>query len=731
MALHAGDHVGPYEVLGSLGAGGMGEVYRARDPRLGRTVAIKVLPASVSADASRRHRFEHEARTTGLLNHPNILVVYDVGDQEGAPFLVTELLEGETLRERLRAGAIPARKAVDYALQAAHGLAAAHDKAVVHRDLKPENLFVTKDGVVKILDFGLALQAVVAEGEDTRSPTLTRETGPGVVLGTVGYMSPEQARGETADHRSDIFSLGAVSLRDADRPPGLPRRHGGRDAERDPEAGAGGVRAGAEGASWRWTASSATASRRSGRTASSRRATWRSALEALGSGSQSVATAVTPVPRRRWLRAVAAVAGAAAFTALGALGGRPLWEKPSPTFKQLTFRHGWADFARFAPDGRTVIYGAAWDGEPTELYMTRTDSPESKPLGLKYAKVLSISADGRMLGAARPHPWRRPVSRRGTARRGPAGRVARRGDTRERARAEWTPDGEICVAPPDDDGVRIELPPGQDPLPVERRDDLFPAPRRPRGPMSPSLEQDRSSSSTARRRSGGSLVEKPPATSTASPGLPTVARSGTRPDRASAPTPGRRPARRHAPVVYRSAGASRAASTPPRDRTCASPSPPTTGHYWDSCDCPSVRGRATARPRADCSSGRPRRGPPAALGRRPRRARVRATPTPERAGPPGGDASGPTRASRDAVPDWPDGYGRGPGAGRALGPASCAEDDVYDVPVGLGVPRRIDLAARLCRLVVRPDAALTPSLGGARLTRLESHAGGVAACQRR
>jgi len=180
MALRAGDHVGPYEVLGSLGAGGMGEVYRARDPRLGRTVAIKVLPASVSADTSRRHRFEHEARTTGLLNHPNILVVYDVGDHEGAPYLVTELLEGETLRERLRTGALPLRKAVDYALQVAHGLAAAHDKAVVHRDLKPENLFVTKDGVVKTLDFGLALHEVVTDRGDTRSPTLTRETGPGV-----------------------------------------------------------------------------------------------------------------------------------------------------------------------------------------------------------------------------------------------------------------------------------------------------------------------------------------------------------------------------------------------------------------------------------------------------------------------------------------------------------------------------------------------------------------------
>ena len=210
MALHAGERLGPYEILGAVGAGGMGEVYRARDPRLGRTVAIKVLPASVSSDPTRRHRFEHEARATGLLNHPNILAVHDVGDHEGAPYLVAELLEGETLRERLQAGGLPVRKAVDYALQVARGLAAAHDKGIIHRDLKPENLFVTKDGIVKILDFGLARQALVASAEDTHSPTLERETGPGVVLGTVAYMSPEQARGETVDHRSDLFALGSV-----------------------------------------------------------------------------------------------------------------------------------------------------------------------------------------------------------------------------------------------------------------------------------------------------------------------------------------------------------------------------------------------------------------------------------------------------------------------------------------------------------------------------------------
>jgi serine/threonine protein kinase len=156
VALRAGERLGPYEILGGLGAGGMGEVYRARDGRLGRFVAIKVLPSTFSADPSRRHRFEHEARAAGQLNHPNVLVVYDVGDHEGAPYLVTELLEGETLRERLQAGALAVRKAADCALQVARGLAAAHDKGIVHRDLKPENLFLTNDGIVKILDFGLA-----------------------------------------------------------------------------------------------------------------------------------------------------------------------------------------------------------------------------------------------------------------------------------------------------------------------------------------------------------------------------------------------------------------------------------------------------------------------------------------------------------------------------------------------------------------------------------------------
>src|SRR2546426_850517 len=211
MPLSSGSKLGPYEIIALLGAGGMGEVYRARDPRLEREVAIKVLPSSFSCDPDRLRRFEHEARAAGALNHPNILVVYDVGTGDGAPYLVTELLEGATLRERLDVGPLPPRKAVDYAVQVAHGLGAAHDKGIVHRDLKPENIFICRDGRVKILDFGLAKLTEAEPGNDTAtSLTPVAQTGSGVVLGTAGYMSPEQVRGQKADRRSDIFSFGAV-----------------------------------------------------------------------------------------------------------------------------------------------------------------------------------------------------------------------------------------------------------------------------------------------------------------------------------------------------------------------------------------------------------------------------------------------------------------------------------------------------------------------------------------
>src|SRR3984885_1264150 len=213
MPLTPGTILGQYEIRSPLGAGGMGEVYRAHDTRLDREVAIKVLPESLTAHPDRLRRFEQEARAVAALNHPNILAIHDIGQQDGMPFLVSELLEGESLRVALDHGALPKRKTIDYGVQIAHGLAAAHDKSIVHRDLKPENIFVTKDGRIKILDFGLA-KLVQSSGDVENCLTLatlaTGATAAGVVLGTPGYMSPEQVRGQAADARTDIFAFGAV-----------------------------------------------------------------------------------------------------------------------------------------------------------------------------------------------------------------------------------------------------------------------------------------------------------------------------------------------------------------------------------------------------------------------------------------------------------------------------------------------------------------------------------------
>ncbi len=241
MNLAPGTKLGPYEIVALLGAGGMGEVYRARDSRLKREVAIKVLPRALSLDADRLRRFEQEALATAALNHPNILAVFDIGTSEGSPYVVSELLEGETLRDRLRSGPIPLRKALDYALQIAHGLAAAHEKGIIHRDLKPENLFLTKDGRLKILDFGLAKLTQAESGAHTSLATVSHGTEAGMVLGTAGYMSPEQVRGLALDARSDIFSFGRNSLRDALGQTRVSRRHCRRHDELDPEGRSSGL----------------------------------------------------------------------------------------------------------------------------------------------------------------------------------------------------------------------------------------------------------------------------------------------------------------------------------------------------------------------------------------------------------------------------------------------------------------------------------------------------------
>jgi len=261
MPLALGARLGSYEVLAAIGSGGMGDVYRARDSRLGRDVAVKVLRAECSADPDRLRRFEQEARAAAALNHPNILTVYDIGYErlrparsaslrdaereasgggvpasieERAPYIVSELLEGQTLRDALGHGALPVKQAIDYALQISQGLAAAHEKRIVHRDLKPENLFITNESRVKILDFGLAklTEAAVAGVSETMLATRAGDTLPGIVLGTVGYMSPEQVRGQAVDHRSDMFSFGAILYEMLSGEARVYRRHRGRHDER-------------------------------------------------------------------------------------------------------------------------------------------------------------------------------------------------------------------------------------------------------------------------------------------------------------------------------------------------------------------------------------------------------------------------------------------------------------------------------------------------------------------
>jgi Tol biopolymer transport system component len=465
MSLSPGSRLGPYEILAPIGAGGMGEVWRAKDPRLGRDVAIKVLPASFSADADRLRRFEQEAKAAGILNHPNLTAVHDVGTHEGAPYVVQELLEGETLRSALAGGKLSIRRAIDYSLQIAHGLAAAHEKGIVHRDLKPENIFVTNDGRVKILDFGLAkLTLVEDKGQVTNLPTEAAGTEPGVVLGTLGYMAPEQVRGKPADARSDIFSFGAIlyemlsgrrafhgdsaadtmsailkedppdlSVTNQTIPPGLDRivRH---CLEKSPER----------------------------RFHSAHDLAFD--LEALSGVSQSQAAApLAALPRRRlpgWLLAVPALV-------VGLVAGYLLWRQPpagSPTFARQTFRRGFITSARFSKDGQTVIYSAQSDGAGApEFFSKRLDGAGSLRLDLnvKRAELCSVSSSGEVLII---HDLRRATgwAQKGTLARAPASGGSARDLLEDVATADWAPNGEgMALVRAPNWHYRLEYPAGK------------------------------------------------------------------------------------------------------------------------------------------------------------------------------------------------------------------------------------------------------------------------------
>lgn len=405
MALSPGTRLGPYEILIPLGAGGMGEVYKAKDTRLDRFVAVKVLSEQLAKDPDLLARFDREARSIAALNHPNILALHDFEKQGEVAYAVMELLEGESLRARLKEGSLPPRKAVELAIQFARGLAAAHEKGVVHRDLKPENLWVTTDGRLKILDFGLAKQGSKTEppmhsqlATEGLSSLNVGSTERGMVLGTVGYMSPEQVRGESVDARTDIFSFGAVLFEMLTGVRAFARDSATetmaavlRDDPPEPEATGRPIPA-----PLRRVIDHCLEKSPSQRFRSAHDVAF--ALENLSSdtGAEAAAagTAASPrVGRGPWTAALLAlVAVLAGLVGFSLRGGAP----PQPVFHRLTFEQGTVENARFGPDGKTVVYSARWKGGPPALYSIPSGSLESQRLNVESSTLLAVSRDNEL-----------------------------------------------------------------------------------------------------------------------------------------------------------------------------------------------------------------------------------------------------------------------------------------------------------------------------------------------
>ncbi len=404
MDIPIGTRLGRYEVRAFIGAGGMGQVYRAHDSSLRRDVAIKSLPA-IHLSPDRLNRFEQEARATSALNHPNILAIFDFGTYQNGPFVVSELLEGQTLRERLTHGPLPARKAIDYAKQIGKGLAAAHEKGIVHRDLKPDNIFITNDGHLKILDFGLAklIDPVLSDDELSQVDTKRYSTEPGMVMGTVGYMSPEQVRGHAADPRSDIFSFGAVLY---EMVTGTRPFRGGSSVEtmnailkEEPPP----IPIGEHGNSilLQRVITHCLEKEPQDRFQTARDLVFN--LDSLSGnssviGSLSMHTSAAPVISRRWPRLkwlVPAVVAAILLTAIF-FAGRYSASTSLPTYTRLTFRHGAIYSARFTSDGKGIFFSATWDGNPVDISYMRVESSDVQTVGSPNVQMLSVSPSGDM-----------------------------------------------------------------------------------------------------------------------------------------------------------------------------------------------------------------------------------------------------------------------------------------------------------------------------------------------
>ena len=441
----------------------MGEVYRARDTRLQRLVAIKILPQSLSSDPDRLSRFQQEARILGALNHPNLMAIFDVGSQDGVHFLVSEFLEGQTLRERLQAGSLPQRRVNEYSLQIAKGLAAAHEMGIVHRDLKPENIFILPDERVKVLDFGLAKQAVNRAAGADQTLTNVDRTSVGTVLGTAGYMSPEQVRGEQIDHRSDIFSFGTVLY---EMVSGRRAFHGDSGIEvmnsilkeepSDLAESAVHVPLGLQRIAQRCLEKKPEARFQSA-------SDLAFALDSLSSSAGTSTANLRALKDTRKTRSrILVAASVLAALALGVIATLLLNHPQAghPAFTQITFRSAYLRHARFAPDGSTVVYDGTGDGKPTELFSTRTDTAESQALNI-HASLLSVSSTGELAVLLNPDfvvKWT------------PIGRLARvplgGGSTRELldnvTDADWTPDGSgLAVSHKVKNHFQLEFPPGK------------------------------------------------------------------------------------------------------------------------------------------------------------------------------------------------------------------------------------------------------------------------------
>ena len=463
----AGTRLGPYEVIAPLGAGGMGEVYRARDSRLGREVAVKVLPEELASDHGRLARFESEARSASALNHPNIVTVYDVGRSGETSWIAMELVRGKTLRELLAEGEPPLRKALALAGQVADGLAEAHAAGLVHRDLKPENLMVSTGGVVKILDFGLA-KLVPASGEaQSRMMTAAgEETGSGVVLGTVGYMSPEQASGRPVDFRSDQFSFGSIFYEMLTGRRAFSRATPAETLTaiiREEAEPVGAVKPDVP-SPLRWVIERCLAKDPRERYVATEDLARevRSIRDHLSDAMAAVPSAAPP--RRSRSRSAILAAAAVVLLAAGIFAGLLLGRGSSPeppSYNRLSFRRGAVWSARFAPDGQTIVYSAAWDGEPMKVFSTRPEGIESRPLDLPSGKILAISSQGEMALAVEP---RIPLSylQIGTLALAALSGGAPRETLPDVHGADWSPDGkELAVLRLVEGKDRLEFPAGK------------------------------------------------------------------------------------------------------------------------------------------------------------------------------------------------------------------------------------------------------------------------------